>query len=95
MTGDTSQDTRPARLREALGALAPVALDVIDDSHRHRNHPGAADGRGHFRVRIVSEQFEGLNRIKRHQLVFSLVDELMKTDIHALQIDAKTPSEVE
>ncbi|MEO0421016.1 MAG: BolA family protein [Pseudomonadota bacterium] len=94
MSDDSARDSRPTRLREALEPLAAVTLEIVDDSHRHRNHPGAADGRGHFRVRVVSERFEGLTRIKRHQLVYSLVDELMKTDIHALQVDAKTPQEV-
>ena len=89
----TDRSTRQERLREALASLAPISLEITDDSHRHRHHPGAADGRGHFRVRIVSERFEGLPRLKRHQLVFTAVGDLMQTDIHALQIDAKTSAE--
>ena len=40
--------------RRLTAALAPAALDIEDESHRHAGHAGARDGRGHFRVRIVS-----------------------------------------
>ena len=74
-------------------ALAPVALEVIDDSHRHAGHAGAADGRGHFNVDIVSPAFAGLSPIARHRAVYAAVGELMATDIHALAIRAFAPGE--
>jgi BolA protein len=86
-------DRRQAALRGRLAPLGPIQLEIADDSHRHRNHPGAADGRGHFRVRIVSAEFDGLTRLQRHQLVFSMVGDLMKSDIHALQVIALAPGE--
>jgi len=81
-----------ARLREAF---APLALEVVDDSHRHRGHAGAASGGGHFRVRLVSERFRGVARIGRHRLVYDALGEAMRSDIHALELDAKTPEEAE
>ncbi len=81
-------------IRERLEqAFSPSVLEVIDDSHLHRGHPGAADGRGHFRVRIVSDRFEGLPRLARHRLVYAAVGELMQTDIHALNIEAFSENE--
>ena len=74
-------------------ALAPVALDIEDESHRHAGHAGARDGRGHFRVRIVSAAFEGQSAIARHRAVYAALGDLMQTDIHALAIDARTPEE--
>lgn len=74
-------------------ALAPAALDIEDESHRHAGHAGARDGRGHFRVRIVSAAFEGQNAIARHRAVYAALGDLMQTDIHALAIDARTPEE--
>lgn len=74
-------------------ALAPVALDIEDESHRHAGHAGARDGRGHFRVRIVSTAFEGESAIARHRAVYAALGDLMQTDIHALAIDARTPEE--
>ena len=86
--------SRAQRIKDELQReLAPRVLDVIDESHLHEGHPGAQDGKGHFRVSIVSDRFEGLNHLARHRLVFSILDELMRTDIHALSIEAATPAE--
>ena len=83
---------RVAVIRDRLtAAFSPRELDVADDSHRHIGHAGAADGRGHFRVRIVSERFADLRRIERHRLVYEALGDLMQSDIHALQITALTP----
>lgn len=74
-------------------ALAPLELDVRDDSHKHIGHPGARDGRGHFHVRITSAAFEGMLPLARHRAVYGALGELMQTDIHALGIEARTPAE--
>jgi BolA family transcriptional regulator, general stress-responsive regulator len=84
---------RVEKLREALTArLAPVQLSIRDDSAAHAGHAGAREG-GHFAIVVVSEQFAGRTRLQRHQLVYDAVAELMRTDIHALSIEAKTPQE--
>jgi BolA family transcriptional regulator, general stress-responsive regulator len=67
-------------------AFAPSILEVVDDSHRHAGHAGAADGRGHFRVRIVSLAFAGMAPLARHRAVYAALGGLMQTDIHALSI---------
>jgi BolA protein len=83
------------RIRQALqDALAPRELEVGDDSHLHVGHAGAASGGGHYRVRIVSEQFEGLRLVMRHRLVYDAVQGMMHSDIHALAITAVAPSEL-
>lgn len=85
---------RISRIRAALEhELSPLRVDIKDDSAKHAGHAGAREG-GHFRVRIVSEAFRGKSAIERHRLVFAAVAGLMKTDIHALNIDAKTPEEI-
>ena len=73
-------------------ALAPVALEVQDDSHLHAGHAGAREGR-HFSVRVVSRAFEGLARVARHRLVYDALHSLMPRGIHALAIDARIPDE--
>ena len=85
--------TRSERIREALAALQPVTLDVIDDSHKHAGHEGARDGRGHFTVRIVSPVFAGKAPLARHRAIYAALGEMMQTDIHALAIEAKAPGE--
>ena len=86
--------SRIDRLREQITtALQPTTLEIEDESHRHAGHAGAKSGLGHFRVTIVSGLFEGLRPLQRHRLVYDAVAELMKTDVHALSIDARTPEE--
>ena len=89
-----AREQRPAAIRAALeAALAPVAIEVRDDSHKHAGHAGARDGRGHFAVSIVAEAFAGLAPLARHRRVYAALGELMQTDIHALAIEARTPAE--
>lgn len=80
-------------IRERLAALDPLEVEVTDESHLHAGHEGARDGRGHFRVRIVSERFAELPRLARHRLVYEAVGDLMQTDIHALAVTALTTAE--
>ena len=87
-------ETRVARIRAALEtAFSPEILDIRDDSHRHAGHEGARDGRGHFKVRVVSRAFDGMTALQKHRAVYAAMGSLMETDIHALQNDAKTPDQ--
>jgi len=74
-----------SRLTEAL---QPVELEITDESHLHVGHAGARDGKGHFRIRIISDRFAGLRPLQRHRLVYEALGDLMETDIHALGIEA-------
>ncbi len=78
------------RLEETF---SPESLQVDDESHLHAGHEGAKDGRGHFRVLVVSDKFRGQSAIKRHRMVYQAMGELMQTDIHALTIETFTPDE--
>lgn len=81
-------------IRQRLeAAFSPTDLLIKDQSHLHAGHAGAADGRGHFDVRIVADAFSGLSRIKRHQSVYQALDDLLQSDIHALRINALSPDE--
>jgi len=89
-----NSEQRLAEIRKRLeAALSPESLQVEDEGHKHIGHEGAKDGRGHFHVLVVSDQFHGKNPIQRHRLIYSAMGELMQTDIHALAIDAYTPEE--
>nr|WP_199044053.1 BolA family protein [Dyella sp. ASV24] len=80
------------QIRERLQqALDPVALEVLDEGHKHAGH--ANEGKGHFHVRVVSAAFAGQLSIKRHRLVYAALQGLMDNGIHALSIDAKAPGE--
>ena len=50
------------------------------------------DGR-HFFATIVSPEFEGANRVARHQRVYRALGERMREQIHALSMKTLTPAE--
>lgn len=78
--------------RRLRAELAPLALDIRDDSAQHAGHAGAREG-GHFHVAVVSDRFTGLQRLARHRLVYHCLSDLMQRGIHALAIDARAPGE--
>jgi len=79
------------KLREAL---APTALAVIDESHRHVGHAGhRPEGESHFRVEVVSGAFDGKSRLERHRMVNALLADELAGRVHALAISARTPQE--
>jgi len=59
----------------------------------HVGHAGAKDGKGHFDLTIVSEEFAGVTSIQRHRMVYDALAQLLQTDIHAVRIKALTESE--
>ena len=85
MTADTIRQ----KLEEAL---KPNVLEIIDHSAAHAGHAGNKGG-GHYNVTIVAEQFEGKSLVQRHQLIYQILGDMMKDEIHALGINALTPTE--
>ena len=79
-------------IRERLAALAPVSLDLRDESAQHAGHAGARPGEStHWQLTIVSEAFRGKSAVARHRMVYEALGDLMKRDIHALRIEASAP----
>jgi len=74
-----------AKLRAALDV---TSLEIVDESHLHVGHAGAASGGGHFQVVITANDFSGLSTLARHRLIYKALGDAMKTDIHALSIKA-------
>ena len=74
-----------AKLRAALDV---TSLEIVDESHLHVGHAGAASGGGHFQVVIMAKDFSGLSKLARHRLIYEALGDAMKTDIHALSIKA-------
>lgn len=74
--------------------LAPSHLEVINESHMHSVPKGSET---HFKVVIVTDKFDGLSAVKRHQLVYGVLEEEMsgasRPKIHALAITSRTPAE--
>ncbi|MBI3716484.1 MAG: BolA family transcriptional regulator [Betaproteobacteria bacterium] len=89
------------QILERLQTLQPTLIDLRDESAAHAGHAGSAahakrtgliadtaEGT-HFDLTVVSPAFAGKSRVVCHQMIYALLDDLMKTRIHALQIDAR------
>jgi len=75
-------------------ALAPVVLDVVDDSARHEGHHGHRHGgETHFIVKIVSPAFAGMGRVERQRKVYAVLAEELQNQVHALQLETRAPGE--
>lgn len=88
---DTETDGKPIynAILSTLTMLKPTSISLTDNSSQH----GEESGESHFALEIVAEAFEGLNVVKRHQLIYMLLGEVMPK-IDALDITANSPSEV-
>lgn len=75
-------------------ALNPTHTELVNES---MNHAGYFEGKeSHFKLTVVSPEFEGKRRVARHQLIYGLMNELMTSQggsIHALAIHAYSPDE--
>ena len=70
--------------------LAPQYLLVDNESHMHSVPPNSET---HFKVTVVTEQFESLNRVKRHQLVYQILANELAGPVHALALHTLTPAQ--
>ncbi|XP_075494771.1 sufE-like protein 1, chloroplastic/mitochondrial [Primulina tabacum] len=88
--------SRGMRIKEMLEKeLRPLELEVEDISYQHAGHTNfrGSDAETHFNVKVVSEEFEGKSLVKRHRLIYSLLQDELQGGLHALSIVAKTPAE--
>jgi len=74
--------------------LSPSVLEVADESHLHAGHAGAREGgESHFRILVISDQFEGVSRVARQRMINDILREELDGPIHALAMKTLTPAE--
>lgn len=85
------QDTKNAIEEILQQQFSPTFLEVIDDSAAHRGHAATLEQpkAGHFKVTMASKNFDGLNQVKRHRLVYQALGSLMDERIHALSLNLR------
>lgn len=86
---------RTQQISERLQALLPTHLEIQDESAQHIGHVGNTTGASHIALTIVSESFRDLSSLKRHQLVYQQLKDLIPQEIHAIRIQAHTPEEMQ
>lgn len=81
------QQTIEKKLEEAL---TPDFLQVLNESHMHAV---PKDAETHFKLVIVSDSFEGMRPVQRHQGVYKLLSDELTGGVHALALHTFTPDE--
>lgn len=78
-------------LEQKLSAeFSPHFLKVENESYMHSSGRGADS---HFKVVVVSDKFEGLRKVARHRLIYSLFEQELANGIHALALHTYTQEE--
>ncbi|MEY3463645.1 MAG: hypothetical protein RLZZ468_1423 [Cyanobacteriota bacterium] len=73
----------PDQVKAAISRALPDAAVEVED---------LTGGGDHLQVRVVSTAFDGLSRVRQHQLVYgALRQELASEAIHALALQTSTP----
>lgn len=85
-----------AMMSKLITLLKPTSIELVDNSHQHEGHAGSKgfEGESHFELTIVADCFDELSLVKRHQLIYTILGDIMEK-IHALQIKAITSSEAQ
>lgn len=82
-----------------VAAFSPSQLEVLDQSHLHSGHGGAAEHKAafpdkdmtaetHVHVVITADAFAGLNTLAKHRAVLEVVSEEVDR-LHAFSLEAK------
>ncbi len=83
--------TIQANIEEKIsGALQPEYLEVANESHMHNVPPGSES---HFKVTVVTTEFEDKILVARHRILNQLLKEELDGPVHALSLNTLTPEE--
>jgi len=83
------QETIENKITEAL---SPSYLTVINESYMHSVPPGSES---HFKLVVVTDSFDGVPRVRRHQTVNGILKDELAGPLHALSMETLTPEEWE
>lgn len=82
--------TMQQQIQSKLASLSPLHLEVINESHMHSVPPGSES---HFKVVVVSPQFDGKRQLARHQLIYGLLADELAGGVHALALHTYSSAE--
>ena len=72
------------------GALPLAHIEIVNESYMHSVPPGSET---HFKLVLVSPEFNGKRSVARHQLVYQLLADELSGPIHALALHTYTEPE--
>lgn len=86
--GETMTPVRDSIEAKLTEAFAPEALEIIDESEKHRHHGhGIEGGETHFKVVMRAPAFNGMSRVARSRAVHGILEQELAGRVHALSLD--------
>lgn len=82
------------QLEMILQRFEPLHLEIVDESHKHK-HFNNGQGESHYKIILVSDLFNNKTRLQRHKMVHLALEDLLRTQIHALILKLYNPQEYE
>ena len=67
-----------------------ISIRDRTSGHKHHRH---YDGGGHYKLHVVSDDFSNMSLLKRHQIIYKLVNHMIQKEIHALSMITQTIAE--
>lgn len=86
----TAQNKIYEKIHDKIQSLSPSFVELVNESH---NHSVPKNSETHFKLIMVSELFQGLNRVQRQRKIYDLLSEELKNGVHALTMRLLTPEE--
>jgi len=74
---------------KVISSIEPELFDIVNESHMHA---GPAT-ESHFKLVVVAAEFAGMTAVKRHQRLYGLLADELKSGVHALALHLYTPDE--
>ena len=59
---------------------------IEDKTFLHKNHPGHDSNKFHLKITIESEELKKLDKIQSNKIIYKILDEELRNQIHSLQI---------
>ncbi|OEH73924.1 transcriptional regulator related protein [Cyclospora cayetanensis] len=90
----TKGPVQTAMERKLRERLAPVFLEVTNESGAHKGHAGNPFphlDETHFTVKIRSEEFKGKSLVQQHRLIYEVLKQELRGGVHALSIYSDEP----
>ena len=64
-------------------------IEVVDNSHKHRNHKFFSKDKFHLKLVIESFYLNSISRVSAQKMIMKILKDDLKTKIHALEISIK------
>ena len=61
-------------------------VKIIDNTYKHLKHNSHQKGKFHIKLEINSDLLKNKNRVESNKVIYKILSEELKTEIHSLQI---------